>query len=171
MSFIRTKKIKGNEYAYIVENIWKRRKVKQKTKKYIGRVYRFKAGEKQKSFYEFLGINGHEKFIEENSNEILFEHIIAYELLKHGFQKTKRNLYSNCNCFIDLKAKRVFNEKGNDIALGFNEGFLSGYTIRRILKFKPVVEEDAYEYAKLFVEAGINAPKEILAGVFSKFFK
>ncbi|GAF71398.1 unnamed protein product, partial [marine sediment metagenome] len=40
MSFIRTKKIKGTEYAYIVENKWRKRrknKVKQIMSKYLGR--------------------------------------------------------------------------------------------------------------------------------------
>ncbi len=48
MSFIRTKKIDGKEYAYLVENKWYKRKVKgrgkgprQKVTKYLGRVHSF----------------------------------------------------------------------------------------------------------------------------------
>ncbi|MEM4271793.1 MAG: hypothetical protein QXD13_01755, partial [Candidatus Pacearchaeota archaeon] len=66
---------------------------------------------------------------------------------------------------------KVLNKRGNEISLGLNEGFLSGYTIKRILKFKPIVEEDAYTFAKLFVEAGIDAPKELFVAMFSKVFK
>ena len=36
MAFIRTKKIKGKRYAYIVENKWKKKKVKQRVLKHIG---------------------------------------------------------------------------------------------------------------------------------------
>ena len=48
MSFIRTKKIDGKEYAYLVENKWykhsfkgKGRGPRQKVSKYLGRVYNF----------------------------------------------------------------------------------------------------------------------------------
>ncbi|MBW2966023.1 hypothetical protein KY342_02890, partial [Candidatus Woesearchaeota archaeon] len=69
MSFIRTKKIKGAEYAYIVENRWRKRrknKVKQKTNKYLGRVYRFnRVG--VMDFFEFYKIEDINKYIEEKT--------------------------------------------------------------------------------------------------------
>jgi hypothetical protein len=36
--FIRAKSVKGKKYAYLVENIWKKGKVKQVVKKYIGKI-------------------------------------------------------------------------------------------------------------------------------------
>ena len=42
MVFVRIKKIKGNEYGYLVHNKRNKRKktVKQKVKAYLGRLYR-----------------------------------------------------------------------------------------------------------------------------------
>ncbi len=37
--FVRAKTIKGNKYAYLVENSWVDGKVKQVSKKYLGRIY------------------------------------------------------------------------------------------------------------------------------------
>ncbi len=39
--FIRKKKIKGKEYAYLVENKYINGRVKQKVKRYLGKVFRF----------------------------------------------------------------------------------------------------------------------------------
>ena len=36
--FVRAKTVKGKKYGYLVENTWKRGKVKQVVKKYLGRV-------------------------------------------------------------------------------------------------------------------------------------
>ena len=36
--FVRAKTIKNKKYGYLVENIWKNGKVKQKTKKYLGKI-------------------------------------------------------------------------------------------------------------------------------------
>ncbi|MBL7055291.1 hypothetical protein ISS07_00085 [Candidatus Woesearchaeota archaeon] len=36
MAFIRVKKIKGNEYFYLVENVREKGKIRQKVLKYIG---------------------------------------------------------------------------------------------------------------------------------------
>ena len=73
MAFIRTKKIKGYEYAYIVENTWKKRgcKVKQKTKKYLGRVYRHDKIN-TKDFFEFYNIENIKEYLrsEEHTSEL-----------------------------------------------------------------------------------------------------
>ena len=69
MSFIRTKKIKGAEYAYIVENKWRKRrknKVKQIMSKYLGRVFRFDRVSVL-DFFEFYKIEDINKYLIEKS--------------------------------------------------------------------------------------------------------
>ena len=185
MAFIRVKRAKrknGNicEYAYIVatKRVWK--KVKQSNKKYLGRVYRFNKV-KDLDFFEYYKVsNVHEYASSKKKEGILFD-LIKLELIKHGFKvlnkqysKTKNNpsnkahniKFFNGNCIFD--GKKVFNLLGNPIALGFNQGYLTTYSIRKILNFKAYDEESGYELAKMFVEAGISIPKEIFVEFFNK---
>lgn len=173
MAFIRTKKIKGAEYAYIVENKWcKRRKnkVKQKTTKYLGRVYRFDRVSVV-DFFEFHKIEDINKYLDEKSKyDILFD-LIKLELANHGFEE-KEGLLEKQGCFFDLNEKRVRGERSKKIAVAMNEGFLTNYAIKKILRFEAFdEEEDGYLLAKMFVEAGLNIPKEIFVGFFRKVMK
>ncbi|MBW2996433.1 hypothetical protein KY332_03975 [Candidatus Woesearchaeota archaeon] len=169
MAFIRTKKIKGAEYAYIVENRWKRKKTKQKSKKYLGRVYRFDRVNMM-DFYEFYGISDVDKYLAEKSKEEIIVDLIKLELFNHGFNEEK-NCWRKGNCFLNLKEKKIYNEKGNNIALAFNEGFMTTYALRKLHNFRADVEEEGYDFAKLFVEAGISIPKDVFVGIFSKVYK
>ena len=156
--FIRTKKIKGNDYAYLSENKWSKRskKVKQITKKYLGRVYKF---DKIKDI----------EFDYNNSlspGEIIKE-LVILELKKHGFEKNK-NIYEKDCCFVDLKENRVYGSRGS-IAIGMNQGLLSDYTLRRLFHYTRI--KDGYDYAKKFIEAGLDIPKEAFIDIYNKIFK
>ena len=60
------------------------------------------------------------------------------------------------------------NKKGN-AAVGMHDGFLTGYTLSRLIRFKAYVQEDGYTLAKLFVEAGLAVPEEVFIATFSKY--
>ena len=170
--FIRTKRIKGNDYAYLSENKWSKRskKVKQSTKKYLGRVYRFdRAG--VVDFFEFYNIEDVNKYIDSKSkHDILFD-LIKLELCNHGFEENDGLLIKE-GCYFDLKENRVRTSRSKKIAIAMNEGFLTNYAIKKILRFEAFdEEEDGYLLAKLFVEAGINIPKDIFVGFFRKIYK
>ena len=169
MAFIRTKKIKGAEYAYIVENKWKRKKTKQKSKKYLGRVYRFDRVNMM-DFYEFYDIADVKSYLKEKSKEDIVDDLLKLEMFNYGFKENK-GVWSREGCFFDLKRKKVYNEKGNSIALALNEGFLTSYALRKLISFKAYYEEDGYDFAKMFIEAGIAVPKDVFVGVFSKVYK
>ena len=50
--------MKGNSYLYVVENTWKKKKgVKQKVKKYLGRVHNFRELKKKIEFDDFLNLD------------------------------------------------------------------------------------------------------------------
>jgi hypothetical protein len=171
MAFIRTKKIKGKEYAYIVENSWRKRgkKVKQKTKKYLGRVYRFDRVNIM-DFFEYYNIDDTNYYLNNKTKEDIIIDLIKLELYNHGF-KDKSNSWQKENITFDLKNRKAYNNKNKSIALAFNEGFLTDHAIKKILNFRAEVQEDGYDLAKLFVEAGIAVPKEIFVGYFRKVFK
>ena len=169
--FIRTKKIKKKagifEYAYIVENrrVWKT-KIKQKSKKYLGRVYRPER-KNIMDFYEFHSISDVEKYVNTHSREEILNDLLKLELFNYGF-KANGLVWEKDGCFVDLPAKRAYNAKGKDIALALNEGFLTGYAIKKLLEFRAEGEEDGYVFAKMFIEAGIAVPKDVFVGIFRK---
>jgi hypothetical protein len=164
--FIRTKKVKSYEYAYIVANKWKKGKVKQKTKKYLGRVHRF---EKTSSaeFLKFYNIRNIDSYLKNSSKYKIMKELIQLELHNHGFHQ-HGDVWQNKGAYVDTTNLRIFSSKGRNIALAFNEGFLTSYTLRQIMKIKPHAEEDVYKLAKAFVESGINIPKDIFIGLYGK---
>lgn len=169
MSFIRTKKIKGNEYAYIVSNSWKKKdqETKQKVKAYLGRVYRL-SPTKELRFENTLSQNLIE-YLEKTGKQRLVKDLIIYELLKHGFNKDG-NVYINGDCIVDIEKNRVCTVRNSKAALGMNEGFLCDYHLKKLLKFNESGEEEevSYKLAKLFVESGISIPKEVFIAYFNK---
>ncbi len=173
MSFIRTKKIKGAEYAYIVENKWRKRrknKVKQKTTKYLGRVYRFDRVSVV-DFFEFYKIENINNYLDEKKKEDILFDLVKLELANHGFEEND-GLLQKQGCYFDLNENRVRTSRSKKIAIAMNEGFLTNYAIKKILRFEAFdEEEDGYLLAKIFVEAGINIPKEVFIGFFRKIFK
>ena len=168
MSFIRTKKIKGTEYAYIVENKWRKRrknKVKQIMSKYLGRVFRFDRVSVL-DFFEFYKIEDINKYLDEKTKYDILYDLIKLELGNHGFEE-EEGLLQKQGCYFDLKENRVRTQKSKKIAIAMNEGFLTNYAIKKILRFEAFDdEEDGYLLAKLFVEAGLNIPKEVFVGFF-----
>ncbi|MBW2982182.1 hypothetical protein KY343_04855 [Candidatus Woesearchaeota archaeon] len=173
MSFIRTKKIKGAEYAYIVENKWRKRrknKVKQVMSKYLGRVYRFDRISVL-DFFEFYNIEDINKYLDEKTKYDILVDLIKLELHNHGFEEKDKKLTKE-ECFFNLDEKRIQSKRTKKIAIAMNEGFLTNYAIKKILKFEAFdEEEDGYLLAKLFVESGLNIPKEIFVGFFKKVMK
>ena len=97
MTFIRTKWIKKKgspkryEYAYIVENKWRKRgnPVKQKTKKYLGRVYRFDRVNMM-DFYEHFDISDVNSAVEIAERVLKVEHNLLPDVIeKLALKKVK----------------------------------------------------------------------------------
>ena len=88
MAFFRTKKIKGKEYAYIVENEWKRKGSRQKVKGYLGRVYKFNV-KNDVGFIEFKKIESAENYVRENDSKKIIGDLIEWELFRHEIDKNK----------------------------------------------------------------------------------
>lgn len=160
--FLRIKKIKGNEYAYFSENRWMKRtkQVRQETKKYLGRVFRFEK-QKEASFV-------FDDSLESLSPGELIRKVICHELGNHGFEPEKGKLCKD-GCFVDLKANKVLGKNGKSVALGMNNGFLSDYTLGRLFTYNKI--ENSYDLAKLFVEAGLDVPKDAFVEIYKKVFK
>ena len=91
MSFIRKKKIKNREYAYIVENRWRKRVGKgskkgarQQVKGYLGRVFKLEP-KKEIDFFSHFCSDGVEEYVKANDKKVIILDLVKFELLRHGF--------------------------------------------------------------------------------------
>lgn len=163
--YIRTKKIKGKEYAYLVQSRWKKRNKnskngpRQKVKGYLGRVYRLES-KKDIDFFEFLSIKDSDKYLIKSCKKKIVYDLIRWEIYKHEISKD--------DFLIDIEDKKIMkNEKS--VVLGINDGYLCGETIKKLINFKNGEEEQqGLELAKRFVQAGINIPNELFICYFEK---
>lgn len=163
MAFFRIKKIKGKEYAYLVENEWSRKGSRQKVKGYIGRAYRFDL-KSNVDFWEFLKIEDIQDYIENNDKNKIINDLLEWELFKFGISKHEFS--------IDLSNLKIQkNKKG--VALFINDGFMCNLTLKNLLEFKAEGDEqnDGYRLARAFVEAGIKVPQDVFVSVFGKIYK
>ena len=163
MSFVRVKKIKGKEYAYLVENEWKRKGSRQKVKGYLGRAYRLSQANNT-NFYEFINNKDIEKYVQGNDADKIIKDLIEWELINFNVD---RNEFS-----IDLTNRTLQRHKKNAV-LVMNEGFMCNHTISNLLDFRPEDNEGngGYNFARTFVEAGISVPQDVFIGLFAKLYK
>ena len=168
MGFLRVKKIKGKEYVYVAESKWmkKTNTVRQISKKYLGRLFRSSVV-LQVDFFDFFDIQDKELYFENHYRQDLIYDVVRWELYRHGFREV-RNIWRKDDLYVNLRLKHVLCGRGK-AALGMHEGYLTGYTLSRLIRYKAYVQEDGYALAKLFVEAGINIPQEVFVAVFSKY--
>ena len=163
MAFFRIKKIKGKEYAYLVENEWRRKGSRQKVKGYMGRVYRFDL-KNEINFSEFIKNDEIEKYIQEKNINQIISDLIEWELFKFNISKQEFS--------INLQDKTITKSKNNAVLL-INEGFLCNLTLQNLIGFMPETneEDDGYRFARSFVEAGIKVPQEAFILLFAKIYK
>lgn len=171
--FVRLKKLKGYNYAYLVVNQWTKKGPRQKIKKYLGRCIHLD----KKTDLE-IGIKNIKEFVYGNEPKKILSKVFEHELLKFGFKKdTQRPGFM---FFEEIEAKpKTFKlyhkENKNDIVLKINEGYLCEYLLKKILKFskkdneEEVQNNDAIRFAELFIMAGINIDKNIFIELFQKF--
>ena len=170
MTFFRIKKIKGNEYGYVVENEWKAVKSlngektgsRQKVRGYLGRILRFEL-KNDVGFIEHFKIADFPDYLEKNEIRKIMKDLIEWELHKFAVDKNQ--------VFIDLDEMKVQKNRKN-ISLIINNGLMCGLTLKSLLDFKAEDEQnDGYRLARAFVEAGITIPQEVFVGLFGKLHK
>ena len=158
--FVRVKKIKGYQYAYLVENRWKYGTSKQKVKEYLGKVYTFPLEEKP-----FTGK------LEGSFKEDVLK-LITWQLSCYGFTMAKLAAIKD-GLIVSFQTLKFIQEKsGKPFVLKGKEGYLCRHTFQRLLHFQPegYEEQVGKELAKAFVDAGINIPKGIFIKLFQKIY-
>jgi hypothetical protein len=177
--FLRGKKVKDKQYLYAVENVWKKGKVKQKVKKYLGRVHIFEV-KRRVSFEKFIE-DVRKKDLENylfysDADEIVYD-LIVWELYRRGFSIENKKA-SKGKLIANLKNRRkVLVCKGRPFCVKGKEGYINNLSINQILNAGHDEEEGdidkkkaAFDFARLLVEGGINVPKDVFIELFHKKF-
>lgn len=169
--YIRLKKIKSLNYAYLVKSKRRKSKVKQKSLKYLGRVYSPIRGSLDISDY----INSPlEDYISNKTISQIIIDLIRFELLNHQFKEIKQNIFTLEKIKIDLNKLTFKNNHNNNIVLEINEGFLCNYTLNYMLNYKfPNLDEKGcgISLANSILNTGIKLNQELFIFLFKKYYK
>jgi len=170
MVFIRQKRIKKSYYAYLVENIWTKKGSRQQVKAYLGRIVDLEPDEKK--FTDTL--SNIQDYVTQNSITQIVHELITFELRRSGFNETLT--LGNLKFEIKTYSTTLLRKDGKpgNIILKSHDGYICKETISPLLAFNPMGEddrEDATILAKLFVEAGLQVPKELFIELYQKLRK
>lgn len=154
--FVRAKTIKGQRYAYLVENKWRRGRAKQKVKKYLGKII------------EIFPIEVLPMEFEGKTSRDLIRHLLTSFLLSCGFTQKSKNRFVLKKILIDLGRFKVL-EGEKDVVLFCQEGYLYGRTLRELFKLQhdPIALRPGLNIAEAFTSAGIK----ISSTYFIKLYK
>lgn len=161
MAFIRIKKIKKYEYAYLVENTWKKKTSRQKVKEYLGRVVKL-----DEEKVEFPGT------VSELSFEDSVKKILKWQLTRYGFICDDSGCKSDTYEYNEKTHEIKTIKHGKPVVIKSYDGYINKYSIKKLLAFDPVgtEEEIAWDLAKVFVDCGLFVPKEVFIDTFQKVY-
>ena len=156
MVFVRIKKLKGKEYAYLVANEWTINGSRQKVKAYLGRV--IKPLRQKEKITDITNLDYKQAI-----------HALAkQELINHGFSEGLT--YEAVT--VDLAERKILNGKRNAV-ITLNEGFLCSQTLKDALDIQLTgyEEEAGTQLAKTLLELGLKLPKDTFVQLFEKIYK
>ncbi len=155
LMFVRVKKIKGQPYAYLVQNTWTKEGARQKVAKYLGKTLK---PEKKLNltFKEHFNIENLSDFISKSDFKEAISHLALLELHNHGIPKELFN-----------EETLTFAEGNRQIVLELNQGFLCQATLERVLQYKSE-DDSGFILAELLLASGLNVEKELFVELFEK---
>ena len=178
--FVRTKLIKGNNYAYLVENTWTLKGSRQKTVAYLGKVCELEKA-RDIAFEEYIKkqyLQDIDSYLEKSNPKSIIYDLLSCELMKHGFTETltkhvviKEHLVSD---LIKLKFFKNSNIEANmEIVLKLNHEYMCPFTIKRLLELNLDCDEETAgrKLAEHIVSAGISLDPEIFIALFEKVYQ
>ena len=153
--FIRLKKIKGNDYGYVVHNSWTDKGARQKVAKYLGKVHKPEKA-RSKGLKELLGIEDIEAYMGSKSYMELIDDIIRLELHNHKAD----------DAFF-MAGHELKTLMGKSAIIQANQGFICSETIKPLKEYR-ADEDDGTLLANLITAAGIGIEKELFVMLFEK---
>lgn len=160
--FVRAKLVKGKKYGYLVENIWKKGKVKQVVKKYVGRIIAL--DEPTISIQEEVDFSLPLKQV--------LQQIVANEFLSRGFVKGRGETYQWQDISLNL-SKGTIKQDDKSVTLFLNGRYLYPKLLRELLDFfAPESDEDTKgkKLAHAFSDAGISISQDHFVALYKKIY-
>lgn len=172
--FIRIKKIKGLEYAYLVKSIWKEKTARQKVVKYLGKIHHI---EKAQSI-EFQEFCEKEKKHLQTTKQII-QALMEWTLFQHGFIKDpllQTKWLFNHGKIVGEPENLELNSGTKEVTLKINEGYMNSFTLKELenMQLSTKTQEQrsaATTLAKAFVAAGIEVPQDVFIDIFQKVYQ
>jgi hypothetical protein len=159
--FIRTKKIKGNDYAYLVENSWTESGSRQKAKGYLGRVYAIEP-QKKESFSE----KKEKDYTQKKMFAEIINDLVLFELERHGFERKGDVLIlDKKDMSFDVRDMSV-KKSGKPAVLKINNGFFCSKTVSNLCA--GFGGDVGYQLAERLTNAGIAIDKELFVELVEK---
>ena len=153
--FIRTKKIKGQSYAYLVQNSWTSKGARQKVAKYLGKAHKVER-KHEKKLSEFLSVSNLDEYVSNKAYDELIHDLIRLELHNHGTEES-----------FELKEGSVKSKSGKEAIILANQGFICSETLKALKAYRPD-SDNGYVLASLLTFAGIKADEDIFVRLFEK---
>ena len=170
--FIRIKKIKNGKYAYFVKNKWTDKGPRQKSVKYLGKLFEL-TKKNNLSFKEFIKKEDYNIYLQDIDSKQLIKDLVEFNLFQHGFSKKGEKLTSD-KLTLDFFSNTVREAKKKAV-LKMNEGYLCDTTLQKVFSFKPELdksdEELGFQLANLFASAGIEVPQDVFIVLYEKIIK
>lgn len=159
--FVRAKTIKGKKYAYLVKNRWKKGKVRQEVKKYLGPIISVTDVDS----FELVNIN-----FDESAKECI-RNIISNEFIKKGFIRKQARLIKD-DIVISFSTNKI-TKNDSDCVLLVNERYLYGGLIDDMQNFfAPESSEDrpGKKLAQVFSDSGVLISQEEFISLYKKIY-
>jgi hypothetical protein len=160
--FVRAKTIKGKKYAYLVKNQWKKGKVKQQVKKYLGPIISIS---EKTTTTNLIKID-----FSEQSKECI-RNIISNEFILRGFiRKQARLLFDDL--IVSFATNKITKNNINCV-LFINDRYLYGELLDDLQNFfAPESTEDrpGKKLAQTFSDAGIPISQEEFINLYKKIY-
>lgn len=171
--YIRVKKLKNQEYAYLVENKWSRVKMapRQRFVKYLGKIHT-PSRVYEHTLQTRFNVVDNENYIRKTPFKEILKDIIAVELFNHNFYFKK--FYYNDKCYVDLTNLKVYDEKLTPCVVKLNEGFICDYSLDKLFKYLPSTDDEmkiGKELASSLLNLGIKLDPAIFVLLCKKVLK
>lgn len=162
--FVRAKTVKGKKYAYLVHNKWVGGKVKQQTKKYLGKI--IVLPDEEKKFSSIV--------LEEHASpKDCIHSLILHEFKSRSFSFDKvKNVLQKDDIVIDLK-RGAIHQNGKNVVLFLNGSYVYGSVLYDLLDFfQPESKEDVKgkRLAVAFRNSGIFISSENFISLYKKLY-
>jgi len=162
--FVRAKTIKGKKYAYLVENIWKGKRVSQKVKKYLGKIVNVKEDydkdPQEMSAYDLSA-----------PPRLIIRNIIIDDFLRKGFTQKGWKIFTD-NITINLSTCKI-TFKDKSCVLYINGRYLFDRNLRQLQNFfEPEEYEDVkgQKLAQAFSDSGISIAPDVFVALYKKLY-